>query len=317
MNKLVTDLLKGVLKSTKALINKVLAILLVLLLPLLLALLLIPLSCEAKASKKVFKIVEVKKKSAMTTARFGDKHSCSLQHLGNNYFITATHCIDFVFSHNLNNLTPIKINHEYGLFKILYYTMDKGLTLTDGLAVIRIFLLDFSNYEKVVVPTKYSEPTNIHCYPGLRTGRLVKIDGKLTGATRLSKTRIYGSGDIGPGCSGGAWLNSKGELVGITSGGWGKTGLASAVVTTRYRKMINAVIHGHRPKLLDWSKASKLFRDYEKKRRIENGDDPKDTTESIRGFDKTDREGKPKDKDGKKKKKKCTTRHCQPYDRPY
>ena len=191
--------------------------------------------------------------------------------------------------------------------------MDKGLTLTDGLAVIKIFLLDFSDYNKVIVPKKYAQPTNIHCYPALRSGRLVKIDGKLIRATRLSPTRIYAVGDIGPGCSGGAWLTSKGELVGITSGGWGNTGLSSAITTEPYSKMINRVINGHRPHLLDWSKAKKLFRDYEKKRRQENGDDPKDTSVSIRGLDKGDREGKPKDK----KKKKCTKPHCQPYDRPY
>ena len=316
MNKIVTEALKGVLKGTKALLNRLLSIVLVLLLPLILALLLIPLSCKAEASKKVVKLVNVEKKSAMTTARFGNRHSCSLQHLGNSYFITATHCIDFVLSFKLNNLTPIQINNEYGLFKILFYTMDKGLTLTDGLAVIRIFLLDFSDYNKVVVPKKYTKPTNIHCYPALRSGRIIKVDRELTRAQRLSPTRIYAVGDIGPGCSGGAWLTSKGELVGITSGGWGKTGISSAVTTEPYSKMINRVINGHRPHLLDWKKAKKLFRDYEKKRRIENGDDPKGTYEPVRSSDKDDR-GRDKDGKKKKKKKKCTTRHCQPYDRPY
>ena len=316
MNKIVTEALKGVLKGTKALLNRLLSIVLVLLLPLILALLLIPLSCKAEASKKVVKLVNVEKKSAMTTARFGNRHSCSLQHLGNSYFITATHCIDFVLSFKLNNLTPIRINNEYGLFKILFYTMDKGLTLTDGLAVIKIFLLDFSDYNKVVVPKKYTTPTNIHCYPALRSGRIIKVDRELTRAQRLSPTRIYAVGDIGPGCSGGAWLTSKGELVGITSGGWGKTGISSAVTTEPYSKMINRVINGHRPHLLDWNKAKKHFRDYEKKRRQENGDDPKGTYEPVRSSDKDDR-GRDKDGKKKKKKKKCTTRHCQPYDRPY
>ena len=95
-------------------------------------------------------------KSAMTTAKFGGKHSCSLQYLGNNIFITAIHCVDFVFSHKLDTLNTIIINKHYGLFQVLYYTMDRGLTLTDGFALIEVFLLDFTNYETVVVPNEYT-----------------------------------------------------------------------------------------------------------------------------------------------------------------
>ena len=260
-----------------------------------------------------FNVEANEKKSAMMTAKFGGMHSCSLQHLGKNLFITATHCIDFVFERELDNLVPLQMNDRFGLFKIVYYTLDKGVTLTDGLAVIEVFIIDFSDHDIVIIPNKYTEPTNLQCFPALKNGRLATINGKLERAQRLSKTRVVGSGDVGPGCSGGAWLANGNELVGVTSGAWGGSGLGSAIVTVNDSEIINNIIGGYRPELADWNKLKTVFRPKELKER-EDAKDRKDNNESIRGIDKVDRG---EIFDGEREKKKCTTRHCQPYDRPY
>ena len=257
------------------------------------------------------------KKSAMTTAKFGGGHSCSLQHLGKNLFITATHCIEFIYMEKLQNLVPIYMNVHLGLFKIVYYTLDRGVSLTDGLAVIEVFMIDFSDMDIVVVPKKYTEPTNLHCYPGLRNGRIININGPLTRAKRLSKTRIIGYGDIGPGCSGGAWLANGNELVGVTSSGWGGSGLGTAVVTVEDSELITKIIRGYRPELANWDELKKVFRKEELKRRTEDAKDTKDSDDAVQPINLFNREGESSDHKKKKKKKKCTTRHCQPYDRPY
>ena len=300
VKKSLSEILKSLNKSTTKL-------LLILFGALLAAILLLVVVANAEAEEK---------KSAMFTAKFGGAHNCSLQHLGKNLFITATHCVEFIFIEELPNLVPIQIKGHFGLFKVVYYTLDRGITLTDGLAVIEIFMIDFSDHDIVIVPKKYTEPTNLHCYPGLRNGRLVNINGPLTQAKRLSKTRIVGMGDVGPGCSGGAWLANGNELVGITSSGWGGSGLGSAVVTVEDSEIIDNIIRGHRPELGNWDELKKQFRPEELKRRTEDAENNNNDNVPIRIISTFNREGESSDKK-KKKKKQCTKPYCKDYSRPH
>ena len=147
---------------------------------------------QAKAEDvKVEKPKVVKtKQSAVMTARFSDRHNCSVEYLGKNIFITATHCIQYVFERNYGNLNAIEIHNKLALFKVLYYSMDRGVAITDGFALFEVFMLDFSNYEVLEVANEYVKPTKLHCYPALRSGLIVEVKSKIVHPTRLSPTRV-------------------------------------------------------------------------------------------------------------------------------
>ena len=294
-NNVLKEVLANILKAIKNVVGRLATFIVA---ALILALLLFSLIASADESQ----VVEVKtKKSAVTTAKFNNRYKCSIEYLGKNIFITATHCIQHIFERKYGNLNPIQINNAYGLFKVLYYSMDQGVALTDGFALFEVYMLDFSSYETLEIASKYVNPTHLHCYPALRTGLIVEVKSKLKNPTRLIPSRVVAVGSVGPGCSGGAWLSDDNQLIAVTSAGWGSTGVSTAVVLTDHHSLITNVLNGARPEIMTWEQAKKIFRPGELKRRrgYENID------EVPAQFDCKDKDKKdPKDKDKKKPKKK-------------
>ena len=256
--------MKDFLKVVKKGLDRAVTILYVLLIIVILLLAGIALADEAPVEKP--KVVKTKQ-SAVMTARFSDRHNCSIEYLGKNIFITATHCIQYVFERDYGNLNAIEIRNNLGLFKVLHYSMDRGVAITDGFALFEVFMLDFSNYEVLEVANEYTTPTNLHCYPALRSGLIVEVKSKIKHPTRLSPTRVVGVGSVGPGCSGGAWLSDKRKLIAVTSGGWGNTGVSTAVIIADHYSLITNILNGARPKIMTWDAAKKIFRPGELKRR--------------------------------------------------
>ena len=95
----------------------------------------------------------------------------------------------------------------------------------------------------------------------------IRDRSKIVHPTRLSPTRVVGVGSVGPGCSGGAWLSEDNKLIGVTSGGWGSTGVSTAVIVADHYSLITNILNGARPKLMTWKKAKTIFRPGELKRR--------------------------------------------------
>ena len=283
--------MKDFLKVVKKGLDRAVTILYVLLIIVILLLAGIALADETPVEKP--KVVKTKK-SAVMTARFSDRHNCSVEYLGKNIFITATHCIQYVFERNYGNLNAIEIHNKLALFKVLYYSMDRGVAITDGFALFEVFMLDFSNYEVLEVANEYTTPTNLHCYPALRSGLIIEVTSKLKNPTRLLPSRVVATGSVGPGCSGGAWLSNDNKLIAVTSGGWGNTGVSTAVVVTDHYSLIHNILNGARPEIMTWEQAKKIFRPGELKRRRGY----EDIDEVPAQFDCKDKDKKdPKDKD--------------------
>ena len=130
-NNVLKEVLANILKAIKNVVGRLATFIVA---ALILALLLLSLIASADESKAV----EVKtKKSAVTTAKFNNRYKCSIEYLGKNIFITATHCIQHIFERKYGNLNPTQINNAYGLFKVLYYSMDQCVALTDDLHYLK------------------------------------------------------------------------------------------------------------------------------------------------------------------------------------